>query len=86
MKEQLESVVLQMYRDGLRCSEAGAGVSIRETAGRYSRSAVIGGTLSDRGRGDVPRGLVVGDALFDPRHELRLVARYHLPDARPKFV
>jgi len=34
----------------------------------------------------VPRELVVGDALFDPGHELRGVGLHHLPDARPKFV
>ena len=35
---------------------------------------------------DLPRGVVVGDARFDPRHELRCVALQHLPDARPKLV
>src|SRR5260370_31669572 len=35
---------------------------------------------------DAAQGLVVGDALFDPRHELRRVALHHLPDAGPKLV
>jgi hypothetical protein len=37
-------------------------------------------------RVDVAQGLVVGDALFDPRHELRRVALHHLPNAGPKLV
>jgi hypothetical protein len=37
------------------------------------------------GKVDFPRDLVVGDALSDPRHELRRVALYHLPDTRPKL-
>src|ERR1700676_2291729 len=35
---------------------------------------------------NVPRELVVGDALFDPGHELRGVGLHHLPDARAKLV
>src|SRR5437016_3122592 len=37
-------------------------------------------------RVDVAQGLVVGDALFDPRHELRRAALHHLPNAGPKLV
>src|ERR1700693_4430643 len=43
-------------------------------------------TLSGWGGDDFLQGLVVGDALFDPRLELRRVALYHLPDARAKFA
>src|ERR1035437_4409968 len=43
-------------------------------------------TSSGRGGDDFPRVLVVGDALFDPRHELRCVALHHLPYASPKLV
>ena len=35
---------------------------------------------------DVIQGLVVGDALFDPRNELRRAALHHLPDVGPKLV
>ena len=35
---------------------------------------------------DVPEGLRVGDALFDPGDELRPAALQHLPDAGPKLV
>ncbi len=57
--------------------------------GRDSRSVVNGlnnRTSSFRGGDDVSRGLVVGDVLFDLRHELRRVALHHLPDARPELV
>jgi len=32
------------------------------------------------------RDVIVGDAVFDPRHELRREALHHLQDARPKLV
>src|ERR1017187_1042054 len=43
-------------------------------------------TLSCRDGDDDARGLVVGDTLFDPRHERRGEALHHLPDARLKLV
>jgi hypothetical protein len=57
--------------------------------GRAPGSIVKGLTdrpLSCRSGDDFPRRLVVGDALSDPRRELRCVALHHLPDARPKLV
>src|SRR5579864_106911 len=47
--------------------------------------AVVGRTLSWSGD-DVPQGLVVSDALFDPGDKLRRAALQHLPDAGPKLV
>ena len=44
------------------------------------------GTLSGWGGHDFLGDLVVGDALYDPRLELRRLALYHLPDARPKLA
>jgi len=44
------------------------------------------GTLPGRAGDNFPRVLVVGDALFDFKHEPRRVALDHLPDARPKLV
>src|ERR1017187_1167673 len=43
-------------------------------------------TSSGRDGDNVPRVLVVGDAFFDPRHELRCEALHHLLDARSKLV